>query len=56
MGLLAAKRLLDKGLEVVGFERQAELGGLWVYRGDDNPENKIYPSLRTENRRPAAKW
>ena len=43
-GLIAAKRLLDEGLSVVGFEGSAHLGGLWVY--DSGPNGKMYTSLR----------
>lgn len=44
-GLLNVKRLKEAGFNVVGFEREAELGGLWIYR--EGPTNKMYTSLRT---------
>lgn len=33
-GLTAIKQCRDEGLDVVGFERSAEIGGLWYYRDE----------------------
>ncbi len=44
-GLAAAVELQRSGLDVVVFERTAEVGGVWVY--DDAPGRTMYASLRT---------
>jgi dimethylaniline monooxygenase (N-oxide forming) len=34
-GLAALKNLKEEGFEVIGFERNAYIGGLWKYSEDD---------------------
>lgn len=43
IGLVNCKRLREAGLKPLGFEREKELGGLWIYR--QGPSNKMYHSL-----------
>lgn len=43
-GLCAAKRLLEKGVDVVVFELGSSVGGLWVYN-NDNGRSPAYASL-----------
>lgn len=40
-GLVAAKKLLDQGVEVVVFERNGDLGGNWLY---GSPGSSVYRS------------
>lgn len=44
-GLTTIKQLLDEGHEVVCFERQARVGGLWYRHEDDGGEIKAYDDL-----------
>ena len=45
-GLAAMKALRERGLEVEGFERGSDVGGLWRYE-NDNGLSAAYASLRT---------
>jgi dimethylaniline monooxygenase (N-oxide forming) len=44
-GLTTIKQLLDEGHEVVCFERQSNIGGLWYRHEDDAAEIKAYDEL-----------
>ena len=45
-GLAAMKALRERGLQVQGFERGSDVGGLWRYE-NDNGLSSAYASLRT---------
>ena len=45
-GLAAMKALRERGLDVQGFERGSDVGGLWRYQ-NDNGLSAAYASLRT---------
>src|SRR6266849_98936 len=45
-GLAAMKALREWGLDVQGFERGSDVGGLWRYK-NDNGLSAAYASLRT---------
>jgi hypothetical protein len=45
-GLAAIKGLREQGLDVEGFERGSDVGGLWRYE-NDNGRSAAYASLRT---------
>src|SRR4029434_1221258 len=45
-GLAAMKGLREQGLDVEGFERGSDVGGLWRYE-NDNGLSAAYASLRT---------
>jgi cation diffusion facilitator CzcD-associated flavoprotein CzcO len=50
-GLAGMKAFREQGLDVDGFERGSDLGGLWRYE-NDNGLSAAYASLRTNVSRP----
>ena len=53
-GLAAAKKLLDHGLDPVIYERNAEVGGNWLY---GSPGSSVYRSTALiSSKRQLARW
>lgn len=44
-GLTTIKQLLDEGHEVVCFDKNADVGGIWLRDGDDGHKMKAYDNL-----------
>lgn len=45
-GLTTVKQLLDEGHEVVCYDKNPELGGIWAREGDDGQKMKAFDNLR----------
>ncbi|MCE0538238.1 NAD(P)-binding domain-containing protein [Kineosporia rhizophila] len=45
-GLTTVKQLRDEGHEVVCFDQNADLGGIWLREGDDGTKTKAFDHLR----------
>jgi thioredoxin reductase len=45
-GLTTIKQLLDEGHEVVCFDKNTDVGGIWLRHDDDGTEMKAYDNLR----------
>lgn len=47
-GLAAIKQCLDDKLDVICFEKNPHIGGLWKYveiNGDEDPHSSVYKSV-----------
>lgn len=44
-GLTTIKQLLDEGHEVVGHDKNSDLGGIWLRDGDDGSKTKAFDNL-----------
>lgn len=44
-GLTTVKQLLDEGHEVVCYDQNADLGGIWLREGDDGTRTKAFDNL-----------
>ncbi|WP_118138641.1 NAD(P)/FAD-dependent oxidoreductase [Oceanicella sp. SM1341] len=45
-GLTTVKQLLDEGHDVRCYDRNEDLGGIWLRRGEDGGQMKVFDSLR----------